>query len=289
MAHIVFTMEDGSEVYADLNADIVTVGRHPESMVVLPSGSVSGQHATIKRRGDSYFVQDLGTTNGTRVNGVEVEEVKLEDGDLVAMGDIAGYFCLTDDAAVTAGAGQAEGAGADEPLEPVVLPIPDEPSPPLAEPSLFLPDKYSPVPRKQGHVIPPITRAGRPVKRYKESSNVGGFLLFLLFLVFAFLVGLHVRHGQEANSFLLKDIIEKYRTKVEPLPTAIDDEAAAKPEEAPQEPAPAPANSSSTEAATPAPASEPPPAPSANPGMDGDAGATMGGEMNMSGGAMMGN
>ena len=74
MARIVFTLEDGTEIETELDSDLVTIGRHPESMVVLPSSSVSSHHATIKRRGDDYYVQDLGTTNGTKLNGAEVEE-----------------------------------------------------------------------------------------------------------------------------------------------------------------------------------------------------------------------
>ncbi|TLD71250.1 FHA domain-containing protein [Phragmitibacter flavus] len=209
MAHIVFTLEDGSEILADLNADIVTVGRHPESLVVLPSGSVSGQHATVKRRGDSYFVQDLGTTNGTRVNGVEVEEVKLEHGDLVSFGDVAGYFYATEEASAAWEEPQAEA--------PVLESLPEPQAPVLSaqsEPSLFLPEKYSPVPRagqprKTGYV--PV-KPTRPVTQYKESSGCAGFLFFIGFLVFAFLVGLHVRHGQEhSGSILLMDVIEKLK------------------------------------------------------------------------------
>lgn len=98
MARIVFTLEDGTEIEAELDSDVITIGRHADSIVVLPSGSVSSHHATVKRRGDSFYVQDLGTTNGTKLNGVEVEEAKLEDGDQLAFGDVPAVVHLTDPA-----------------------------------------------------------------------------------------------------------------------------------------------------------------------------------------------
>src|SRR5215207_8046325 len=96
MARIVLTLEDGVEIVTELDSDVITVGRHPESIVVLPSGSVSSHHATIKRRGGDFYVQDLGTTNGTKLNGVDVEEAKLDDGDRITFGDVHGVVHLTD-------------------------------------------------------------------------------------------------------------------------------------------------------------------------------------------------
>src|SRR6188768_498283 len=95
MPRIVFTLEDGVEIESELDADVITIGRHPDSIIVLPSGSVSSHHATIKRRGPDYYVQDLGTTNGTKLNGVDVEEAKLDDGDKLTFGDVHGVVHLT--------------------------------------------------------------------------------------------------------------------------------------------------------------------------------------------------
>jgi hypothetical protein len=92
MARIIFTLEDLSKIETDLTVDRITIGRLSENGVVLPSASVSGHHATIKRRGDAYFVQDHGSTNGTKINGVEIDEAKLEDGDRLFFGDISAVF-----------------------------------------------------------------------------------------------------------------------------------------------------------------------------------------------------
>jgi len=281
MAHIVFTMEDGSEVFADLNADIITVGRHPESMVVLPSGSVSGQHATIKRKADSYFVQDLGTTNGTRVNGVDVEEVKLEHGDFVSFGDVSGYFYATDETSAA-----YEDGGAELPA----VPEPDAPPIPAEEPSILLPDRYSPVPRgpgrgKTGPVgrTAPIRTSARPIKQYKESSGIGGFFMFILFLVFAFVVGLHVRHGQEhSGSILLVDVLETLRGKGVQKTDAPATEAAGEktPDNAPES---APVMESTPGAAPENNAAPAAPSPSPEPAPSGSMMESTGGSSNMMG------
>ncbi|MCE9519730.1 MAG: FHA domain-containing protein [Verrucomicrobia bacterium] len=96
MARIIFTLEDLSKIETELTADRITIGRLSENGVMLPSASVSGHHATIKRRGDAYFVQDHGSTNGTKINGVEVDEVKLENGDRLFFGDVSAVFQLRD-------------------------------------------------------------------------------------------------------------------------------------------------------------------------------------------------
>jgi hypothetical protein len=65
----------------------ITVGRHPESNMVLADPNVSRNHAEIRPQGDRYVVVDLGSTNGTRVNGVRVDTQILEDGDELTFGN----------------------------------------------------------------------------------------------------------------------------------------------------------------------------------------------------------
>jgi hypothetical protein len=70
-----------------LSESILTVGRLPESNIVLADPNVSRSHAEIRPRGVGYVVIDLGSTNGTRVNGVRISEHVLVDGDEVAFGN----------------------------------------------------------------------------------------------------------------------------------------------------------------------------------------------------------
>jgi hypothetical protein len=70
-----------------LGEDVLTVGRLPESTIVLADPNVSRNHAEIRPRGTGFVVVDLGSTNGTRVNGVRITEQELVDGDDVTFGN----------------------------------------------------------------------------------------------------------------------------------------------------------------------------------------------------------
>ncbi len=69
-----------------------TIGRLPDCDVVLPDPAVSRRHARIVRRGDAYVLSDLGSTNGTLVNGEPVSERELRDGDRITIGAIVLEF-----------------------------------------------------------------------------------------------------------------------------------------------------------------------------------------------------
>ena len=70
-----------------LGESVLTIGRLPESNIVLADPNVSRSHAEIRPRGVGYVVVDLGSTNGTRVNGVRISEQDLVDGDEIAFGN----------------------------------------------------------------------------------------------------------------------------------------------------------------------------------------------------------
>ena len=55
--------------------------------VIIPSPSVSGRHCSITKSEGGFVIRDLGSTNGTRVNGVIVSEEKLFRGDRLSFGD----------------------------------------------------------------------------------------------------------------------------------------------------------------------------------------------------------
>ena len=77
----------------DLDRDETLVGRRKESAVVLDNPSISGRHCLIRREGRCYFVRDLGSTNGTRLNGREVNvEMRLRPKDIVQVGALEFLF-----------------------------------------------------------------------------------------------------------------------------------------------------------------------------------------------------
>ncbi len=69
-----------------LGPEPVTIGRLPECTVVVGDPNASRRHAEVRRQGNDVVVVDLGSTNGTRVNGVLVRERALEDGDQITVG-----------------------------------------------------------------------------------------------------------------------------------------------------------------------------------------------------------
>ncbi|MFT4298134.1 MAG: FHA domain-containing protein [Aeromicrobium sp.] len=70
-----------------LDADEITVGRHPASDIFLDDISVSRRHATLRRQGDTFVVSDKGSLNGTYVNRDRIErDIALSGGDEVQFG-----------------------------------------------------------------------------------------------------------------------------------------------------------------------------------------------------------
>ncbi len=70
-----------------LKGRVVTVGRMAESSIRLDDPNVSRSHAEFHAQGTSFAIVDLGSTNGTKVNGVRIEgEHLLKDGDIVSFG-----------------------------------------------------------------------------------------------------------------------------------------------------------------------------------------------------------
>lgn len=70
----------------------ITVGRRPESSIVLGDPNVSRNHAEIRPHGMGYLLVDLGSTNGSRVNGVRVSNQALQDGDEIMFGNTVVRF-----------------------------------------------------------------------------------------------------------------------------------------------------------------------------------------------------
>nr|HEX4313929.1 VWA domain-containing protein [Kofleriaceae bacterium] len=75
------------ELYADM-----TIGRTSDNAVILPHSSLSRRHTRFVFVNGSYVVQDLGSTNGTKLNGKPVQSCVLADKDEVAIGDVVLRF-----------------------------------------------------------------------------------------------------------------------------------------------------------------------------------------------------
>lgn len=199
MASVVFYMEDGTTLVHKLESGVATIGRHPDNDVVLTCPSSSGRHAIIKSSDDGVYVQDLGSSNGTRVNGAEIEEALLKDGDRVGFGDVQSVFY----------AGDAPSVLEEKPLVtprfskslPPPAPVHADPSTPAAKPA--------PV----GRALSPVRRAyGKPAAgSYPDTSESGcitGIIVTGMFVI-AFVVGLAMRHSKEMEGNLFEDLKDK--------------------------------------------------------------------------------
>jgi hypothetical protein len=78
---------DGVERVVEVNAAPVTLGRSSDNVLVLADSRVSRHHGRIQMRRLTLVYTDLASTNGSRVNGVRVDECALGVGDRVVVGD----------------------------------------------------------------------------------------------------------------------------------------------------------------------------------------------------------
>lgn len=92
MSKLLIYLPDGTEVTHDLPEDKTTVGRRPENSLVIDEDSVSSHHAEIVFENNTYFVTDLGSTNGTYLNGEPVTTAPLAHGDELRFGSISTVF-----------------------------------------------------------------------------------------------------------------------------------------------------------------------------------------------------
>ena len=72
----------------DLKTDRTTVGRVSDNAFEIPEASVSSHHCEILQRGSDVVVKDLGSTNGTFINGEKIEEAVLKPGQILRVGMI---------------------------------------------------------------------------------------------------------------------------------------------------------------------------------------------------------
>jgi len=82
--------EAGKEFVFDQGS--VVIGRTADCDVILYDPGVSRKHARIFAQGRAYYVEDMGSSNGTKVNGSVVKKKQLSDGDAVALGPVVFNF-----------------------------------------------------------------------------------------------------------------------------------------------------------------------------------------------------
>jgi pSer/pThr/pTyr-binding forkhead associated (FHA) protein len=98
---------DGGEPY-EVGLGEVTIGRSAACNLIAESGAVSKVHARVLRTSDQLTLEDLGSSNGTFVNGAAVRTSSLRNGDSIALGGVAVYRVVIEMGEVTSKSGSHE-------------------------------------------------------------------------------------------------------------------------------------------------------------------------------------
>jgi hypothetical protein len=91
-SRLVFTSGPLAGVAVALDKPMILVGRALDNDVVLEEPRVSRYHAEIHLRGGRFHLRDMKSTNGSTVNGQEVSERALQDGDCVSFAGVEMLF-----------------------------------------------------------------------------------------------------------------------------------------------------------------------------------------------------
>lgn len=87
MDHAFLEFAEGGRPRLDLDKQRLTIGRSPISDLQLDDGTVSGQHAAMEWQPNGWTIEDLGSSNGTHVNGERIDQHwSLSPGDTVRLG-----------------------------------------------------------------------------------------------------------------------------------------------------------------------------------------------------------
>ena len=86
MSRLVLSLDGVVLKEVPLTKDRTTIGRRSHNDLVIDNLAISGEHAVLSRSGEDLYLEDLGSTNGTTVNGQPVKRHLLVGGDLIEIG-----------------------------------------------------------------------------------------------------------------------------------------------------------------------------------------------------------
>lgn len=87
MAKLIITINGLNVQEYPLQQARVTIGRNPVNDIILNEPVVSGEHAALQVGGQEASITDLGSTNGTFVNGSRIKKTPLQHNDVIAIGN----------------------------------------------------------------------------------------------------------------------------------------------------------------------------------------------------------
>jgi predicted component of type VI protein secretion system len=100
LSKLVLHVEDGTTLDIPLDQERITIGRRADNDVCLSNLAVSGEHAAVVTILDDSFLEDLGSTNGTLVNGNAIVKHFLRDKDEIDVGRHKFVYCVDENTVV---------------------------------------------------------------------------------------------------------------------------------------------------------------------------------------------
>src|SRR5437763_5161662 len=101
MSKLVLFLADGTTLDIPLDRERITIGRRADNDVCLPNLAVSGEHAAVVTILADSFLEDLGSTNGTLVNGNPIVKHFLRDHDEIDIGRHKFVYCMDENEVVS--------------------------------------------------------------------------------------------------------------------------------------------------------------------------------------------
>jgi len=92
MARLILDCDGVDVITHELIGALITIGRAPSNDVVIDDPTVSAQHASLTKLPSGYRLKDLGSSNGTQINGLSITEAGLKDGAEIRFGYVTGVF-----------------------------------------------------------------------------------------------------------------------------------------------------------------------------------------------------
>lgn len=163
MAKLILTLEGSTIREVPLDKERITIGRKPTNDIQIENLAVSGEHACIVTILNDSFLEDMGSTNGTLVNGNPVKKHILQNNDVIEIGKYRLKYVAGAPAAAHAGNEDFEKTMILRPAAKPAAPKPAPEAAPAAKPSM-----PPPTPKP---VVPPVAKPAAPAAAAKPGEG----------------------------------------------------------------------------------------------------------------------
>jgi predicted component of type VI protein secretion system len=156
MSQYQFVMRSGPTpgVIFPLEGEQLIIGRDPSNSVAINDAEISRKHSRLSFQGGKYVLEDLGSTNGTFVNGQRLAgPVVLKSGDVVSLGEqiVLMYDAINVDPGATIASPRQSVRVAPPPVQSVTPPVL---TPPIPAPAYNPAPVHSIAPAKKTNLVP---------------------------------------------------------------------------------------------------------------------------------------